>query len=371
MSRSYKFNDPLGTSRWDKRKLRMEFFEFDDLDRLEQAQVYTTNSSGGLLFTAGPLTYGYDGSVGGTTMGNLKQRTDIGKFGTTAVHRIAQATGPDYPFPFDDPPIEPVQGFLEDGSTRLFSVQAKPKNDGVAVPTGSFFGEAWAEKRPGAASEEILDMLSTITPGPQAITYTSYHQPASLSETIDGTSYLLEYTYDADQQRNYSKLRNMTAQSTVEERWYEHGLETQRLNGNPSTDRKILYVQGGDGLCAMIVAEPGGAQTAYAVYKDHLGSIVAVTKHTFSPELLGGGSSGPPEILAEQNFDAWGRKRNPTTWAYTGVPEVPTWLYRGYTGHEHMEHFSLINVNAMAAGTYQLTLTSGTLVKTVAVQVVR
>lgn len=119
------------------------------------------------------------------------QRTDIGKFYTNSFHRITQATGPDYPFPFDDPPIEPVQGFLEDGSTRLFSVQAKPKNDGVAVPTGSFFGEAWAEKRPGAASEEILDMLSTITPGPQAITYTSYHQPTSLSETIDGTSYLL------------------------------------------------------------------------------------------------------------------------------------------------------------------------------------
>ncbi len=217
--------------------------------------------------------------------------TDIGKYSTNGYHRITRASGANFPFPYNDPPL-------------------------------------------------------AITPGLQNITYTSYHQPASLSETIDGTPYFLEYTYDADQQRNYSKLRNMNNPGTpVEERWYEHGLETQRLNGNPSTDRKILYVQGGDGLCAMIVAEPGGAQTAYAIYKDHLGSIVAVTKHTFSPELLGGGSSGPPEILAEQNFDAWGRKRNPTTWAYTGVPEVPTWLYRGYTGHEHMEHFSLINMN--------------------------
>ena len=30
-----------------------------------------------------------------------------------------------------------------------------------------------------------------ITVGPQTIAYTSFHQPASLSETIDGTSYLL------------------------------------------------------------------------------------------------------------------------------------------------------------------------------------
>ena len=102
---------------------------------------------------------------------------------------------------------------------------------------------------------------------------------------------------------------------------------------------------GGDGLCAMIVAEPGGAQTAYSVYKDHLGSIVAVTKHTLSPELLGGGNSGIPEIIAEQNFDALGRRRNPGTWLYTTVPNPPTWLYRGYTGHEHVEPFALINMN--------------------------
>jgi len=188
-----------------------------------------------------------------------------------------------------------------------------------------------------------------ITAGPQAITYTSYHQPASLSETIDGTSYLLgacpERSRGADQQRNYSKLRNMTNQSTVEERWYEHGLETQRLNGQASTDRKILYVEGGDGLCAMIVAETGSPQKVYAVYKDHLGSIVAVTRRAFSPELLGGGNSGIPEIIAEQNFDAWGRRRNPVTWFYTSVPNPPAWLYRGYTGHEHVEPFALINMN--------------------------
>ncbi len=75
--------------------------------------------------------------------------------------------------------------------------------------------------------------------------------------------------------------------------------------------------------------------------------------------------------VSELRSDAWGRRRNPNTWTYTSLPVLPSWLYRGYTAHEHLEHFSLINVNAMAAGTYQLTLTSGTLVKTVAVQVVR
>jgi RHS repeat-associated protein len=41
-----------------------------------------------------------------------------------------------------------------------------------------------------------------------------------------------------------------------------------------------------------------------------------------------------------------GRKRNVTTWAYDNVQAVPSWLYRGYTGHEHLDAFGLINMNA-------------------------
>ena len=50
-------------------------------------------------------------------------------------------------------------------------------------------------------------------------------------------------------------------------------------------------------------------------------------------------------VVAEQNFDAWGRKRNPTNWTYVAVPTVPAWLYRGFTGHEHLPQFTLINMN--------------------------
>lgn len=278
----YNYNTGNLHDRWDKLKLRKEIFEYDALERLKKAQVHTTNSSGTLISSPGPVTYGYDGSVGGSSMGNLLQRGDIGKFGTTGAHRISQAMGPNFPNPFNDPPL-------------------------------------------------------AITPGPQAITYTSYHQPASISETIGGTSYLLEYTYDGDQQRNYSKLQDQTIPNDppLEERWYDHGLETQRFDGDASSTRKIIYVEGGDGLCAIIVAESGGVLTTYSVYKDHLGSIVAVTKKVGSMVT----------VVAEQNFDPWGRRRNPTTWAYTGVPAMPTWLYRGYTGHEHVEPFTLINMN--------------------------
>src|SRR5690348_12197858 len=75
-----------------------------------------------------------------------------------------------------------------------------------------------------------------------------------------------------------------------------------------------------------------GGNNIYVPYTDYLGSILTVT------DVNG-------NIVSEQNFDPWGRKRNPQDWTYNNIPTVPTWLYRGFTGHEHLPQFALINMN--------------------------
>ncbi len=70
-------------------------------------------------------------------------------------------------------------------------------------------------------------------------------------------------------------------------------------------------------------------------YTDHLGSIVALT-------------DGTGAVVHRQAFDAWGRRRNATSWATDdrlAPPATFQWL-RGYTGHEHLDSFGLINMNA-------------------------
>ena len=81
-----------------------------------------------------------------------------------------------------------------------------------------------------------------------------------------------------------------------------------------------------------IAVRENNANIFHYVYTDHLGSIVALTNNIGT-------------ITSEQNFDAWGRKRNPTNWTYASIPSVQTWLTRGYTGHEHLNQFGLINMN--------------------------
>jgi RHS repeat-associated protein len=95
----------------------------------------------------------------------------------------------------------------------------------------------------------------------------------------------------------------------------------------------VHYIPGGDGICAIAVKEGNSAFNFYVPYTDHLGSIVTVTN-----------SSGT--VVAEQNLDAWGRNRQPNTWNYGVLPVNPMWLYRGYTGHEQLNEFNLINMNA-------------------------
>jgi RHS repeat-associated protein len=52
-------------------------------------------------------------------------------------------------------------------------------------------------------------------------------------------------------------------------------------------------------------------------------------------------------LVQELSYDAWSRLRNPETLvAYTPGNEPALLLGRGYTGHEHLAMFGLINMNA-------------------------
>ena len=71
-----------------------------------------------------------------------------------------------------------------------------------------------------------------------------------------------------------------------------------------------------------------GPMGVFAMYEE-LGSVTTVTN-----------ASGA--IVQELSYDAWGNLRNPATWSgsFTGTPKFD----RGYTGHEHLCTFGLINM---------------------------
>jgi RHS repeat-associated protein len=53
------------------------------------------------------------------------------------------------------------------------------------------------------------------------------------------------------------------------------------------------------------------------------------------------------DLVAEYSYDPWGRLRDPGTLVISGSSSSPALLLgRGFTGHEHLPWFGLINMNA-------------------------
>lgn len=71
----------------------------------------------------------------------------------------------------------------------------------------------------------------------------------------------------------------------------------------------------------------------YYLHLDHLGSIMSITDQ-----------SGI--VVETRSYDAWGRPQDPNTWSYQLTPFGALNITdRGYTFHEHLIEFSLINMN--------------------------
>ena len=159
-------------------------------------------------------------------------------------------------------------------------------------------------------------------PGTQCnITYNSTNK---ISSIIDSLNSVLFYYNVADMRNKVVSVINGISST----KFYSLGLYEEVVIGTKV--RKLHYIYAGDGLAAIYVMN-SASDTMYYIHKDHLGSFDAITNNRNN-------------AVERLSFDAWGRRRNATDWTYNNVPA--TFLFdRGFTGHEHMDAFGLINAN--------------------------
>lgn len=169
----------------------------------------------------------------------------------------------------------------------------------------------------------------------QTVTYNILDRPEILSEGGRKAS----FTYDASGDRVKMTVTDSLpggTPSTLLERYYLGGrYEADRLPSGAVRQRLFL---GGDPYSApaVYVKDSTQAWTLLAIGRDYLGSVTHVAD----------ASSGT--LLAEYSYDPWGRLRDPQTLAPldTTSQAVPIIGGRGYTGHEHLPWFGLVNMNA-------------------------
>jgi RHS repeat-associated protein len=97
--------------------------------------------------------------------------------------------------------------------------------------------------------------------------------------------------------------------------------------------RKNYYIYAGGEIVAVYTeGNPELSAGLYYFHNDHLGS----------PWLITNAAKGEVQRLS---YDAWGRRRDANDWnKYSNLPAMK--FDRGYTGHEHLDMFELINMNA-------------------------
>ena len=113
-------------------------------------------------------------------------------------------------------------------------------------------------------------------------------------------------------------------------RWYAGSSYMKETTA--AVTKEYTYL-GGDAYHAPVVAvTQSGATTYYYLLRDYLGNITHVYNASTS-------------TVAEYGFDAWGRRRNPTSWSYDLTSQPELFAGRGFTSHEYLSWFNLYNMN--------------------------
>ena len=101
------------------------------------------------------------------------------------------------------------------------------------------------------------------------------------------------------------------------------------------TTEERLYLDGDAYSAPMVmVRESGSGWKLLNIGRDHLGSVTHLATYDGT-------------LVAEYSYDAWGRLRDPETQEIYGSGEESELLLgRGFTGHEHLPWFGLVNMNA-------------------------
>ena len=113
------------------------------------------------------------------------------------------------------------------------------------------------------------------------------------------------------------------------------------LNSNGTIIRGRTFIYAPTGICAVYESNMSDTLKFYYIHTDYLGSWLSITNQAGS-------------LTNHYSYDAWGRPRDPSTWqlmpisitnALADMNNMQPCFDRGYTGHEHMAGFGLINMN--------------------------
>ncbi len=205
----------------------------------------------------------------------------------------------------------------------------------------------------GVVNQDILyDTAGNITYKTGVGTSFKYKEGTNRLESVSGSNYtppswdVILYTannkiYYVSQGNNSLSLvygvskerkKSVTVRDGKTETKYYVGSLYEELYLDGGEVKKNHYIfAGGTAIAINEQSNKNGDKLRY-LHRDHLGSVQAYSDEN-------------GQLVEELSYDAWGRRRNPVTWQYLELTATNTWHPRGFTGHEHIDMFEMINMN--------------------------
>lgn len=154
------------------------------------------------------------------------------------------------------------------------------------------------------------------------MSYTTFDKLALLEQD----TMTLHYGYGYEHQRLHMTETNAGG-DTLRQKDYVGNCEYV-VDGRGA--KALTYLSGPLGVFGIVEQNESIRQGRSFVHPDHLGSWTLVTDHLGS-------------IRQDVHYDAWG---TPYYFTFPGSEPAPSLLFdRGFTGHEHLSYFGLINMN--------------------------
>ena len=187
---------------------------------------------------------------------------------------------------------------------------------------------AYTSNKPYAANKHIIpDNLSPVMVPPASTddhvyTYNELNKLANIKQLN------LEYyvNYGLGEQRIESELLDNGVSNS-----HIYYLNSANMEVTQQAELTYLYAEG---VPFAMHRKTASNNQLYYLHTDYQNSLLAITDNNGT-------------VVEERNYDAWGRPRNPQTLAYEINPfQAGMLTLRGYTFHEHLIEFSLINMNA-------------------------
>ena len=214
-----------------------------------------------------------------------------------------------------------------DALGRMTSRQAVTAENGVPQVTSVFSDAVYNTTAKPHAMDAATTAEGVFPATPQAVTYTGFDKVGKVKQGNDS----LCYAYGYDRQRILME-EHVGSLTRTKQYWGACEYVTES-DGSSTSSLWRTFVAGPYGVFAVVETRNGMDETHY-ILKDNLGSWTAITD-----------ANGTVE--QRLSYDAWGNLRDPNTWAnYTvGDSFAKPMFDRGFTGHEHLADFGLINMN--------------------------